>query len=45
MAEHECAHLIVRQLGADSPLGVLSTLDIARALAVEQLRHEVGFAD
>lgn len=43
MAEHECAHLIVRELGADRPLGVLSTLDVARALAVEQVRRAVGF--
>jgi CBS domain-containing protein len=44
MAEHESAHLVVRELGADRPIGVISTLDIARALAVEQLRREVGFA-
>ncbi len=45
MAEHETAHVIVRDAGADRPLGVVSTLDIARALAFEQLRREAGLVD
>ncbi len=44
MAEHETTHLIVCEPGAQRPIGVLSSLDIARALAIEPLRREVGFA-
>jgi CBS domain-containing protein len=35
MAEHGCAHLIVVDPERGEPVGVLSTLDIARSLAVE----------
>jgi CBS domain-containing protein len=44
MAEHESAHLVVREPGADRPVGIVSTLDVARALAVEELLREFGFA-
>lgn len=33
MSEHDVTHLIVVDPGAKTPLGVLSTLDLARALA------------
>jgi crotonyl-CoA carboxylase/reductase len=33
MAEHEVTHLVVRGAGVDEPEGVLSTLDIAHAIA------------
>ncbi len=45
MAEHETTHLVVRATGAHRPLGVISTLDVARALAIEQLRREIGVVD
>ena len=32
MAEHECSHLIVTDPDSGRPLGVLSSLDVARAL-------------
>ena len=32
MCEHECSHLIVTDPDSDRPLGVVSTLDVARAL-------------
>ncbi len=35
MAEHECSHLIVTDEQTRRPLGVVSTLDLARALASE----------
>jgi hypothetical protein len=33
MVEHEVAHLIVVERHSRRPIGVLSTLDVARALA------------
>lgn len=33
MAEHETSHLVVVDPGSDRPVGVLSTLDVARVLA------------
>ena len=33
MAEHEISHLIVAEPHTARPIGVLSTLDVARALA------------
>jgi len=33
MAENQVAHLVVVELGSDRPVGVLSTLDVARAAA------------
>ena len=33
MSEHEVTHLVVVAGGSKQPVGVLSTLDIARALA------------
>jgi len=33
MAEEQVAHLVVVEKGADRPVGVLSTLDVARAAA------------
>ena len=33
MAEQQVAHLVVVERGADRPVGVLSTLDVARAAA------------
>jgi hypothetical protein len=33
MAEHEISHLIVAELHIARPIGVLSTLDVTRALA------------
>ncbi len=44
MAEHESAHLVVVEPDADRPLGVVSTLDIARALAVEELLRNLAIA-
>jgi CBS domain-containing protein len=32
MGEHKCAHLIVTDPGSDRPIGVVSSLDVARAL-------------
>ena len=43
MAEHEVSHLIVIERHTDRPIGVLSTLDIARALAGFPDRHPVSF--
>lgn len=40
MAENETTHLIVAEPGASHPLGVVSTLDIARVLAAEQGRFD-----
>lgn len=42
MAEHEVSHLVVAVEGIDRPLGVLSTLDVARALAIEPGTHDAG---
>jgi predicted transcriptional regulator len=42
MSEHEVSHLVVAVPGAERPLGVLSTLDVARALAVEPGTHDAG---
>lgn len=33
MVEHDVSHLVVVEPGSDRPVGVLSTLDVARALA------------
>jgi len=33
MAEHETSHLVVVELTSDRPVGVISTLDVARVLA------------
>ena len=33
MSEHDVTHLVVVDRGATRPVGILSTLDIARALA------------
>jgi CBS domain-containing protein len=33
MGEHDCAHLIVAAAGSQRPLGVISSLDVARAIA------------
>ena len=44
MAENESAHLVVVEPAADTPLGVVSTLDIARALAVEELLRNLAVA-
>ncbi len=35
MAEHATAHVLVVEEGADEPVGILSALDVARALAPE----------
>jgi CBS domain-containing protein len=32
MSEHECSHLIVTDPDSGRPLGVVSSLDVARAL-------------
>jgi CBS domain-containing protein len=34
MAEHDCAHLMVVAAGRDRPVGIISTLDVARCLAL-----------
>jgi hypothetical protein len=39
MVEHELSHLIVIERTSKRPIGVLSTLDIARALAGFPERH------
>jgi CBS domain-containing protein len=44
MVEHEVSHLIVVDPGSLRPLGVISTLDIARALAGFPERHPAGAA-
>jgi CBS domain-containing protein len=41
MVEHEVSHLIVVEHHSSRPIGVLSTLDIARALAGFPERHPV----
>jgi CBS domain-containing protein len=41
MVEHEVSHLIVVEARSARPVGVLSTLDIARALAGFPERHPV----
>jgi CBS domain-containing protein len=43
MAEHEVSHLIVVEPRTARPIGVLSTLDIVRALAGFPERHPVTF--
>lgn len=42
MAEHETSHLIVVEPTTGSPLGVISSIDIARVLATEQGRFDYG---
>ena len=42
MAENETAHLIVVDNVAGRPIGVLSTLDVARTIATEQGRFDYG---
>lgn len=42
MAENETSHLIVVDTVTGNPLGVVSTIDIARALATEQGRFDYG---
>jgi len=42
MVEHEVSHLIVIERRSRRPIGVVSTLDIARALAAFPERHPVG---
>ena len=43
MVEHELTHLIVVEPHSERPFGVLSTLDVARALAAFPERHPVSF--
>ena len=43
MVEHEASHLIVIEPQSARPIGVLSTLDVARALAGFPERHPVSF--
>ena len=43
MVEHEVSHLIVIERRSTRPIGVISTLDIARALAGFPERHPVSF--
>jgi CBS domain-containing protein len=33
MSEHEIAHLVVVDQGTERPIGILSTLDVARVLS------------
>jgi CBS domain-containing protein len=42
MVEHEVSHLIVVEPRSARPVGVLSTLDIARALAGFPEHHSVS---
>ena len=42
MTEHETSHLLVAVPGAERPVGVISTLDLARTLAVEPGVHDAG---
>ena len=42
MVEHEISHLIVVEPHTARPIGVLSTLDVARALAGFPETHPVG---
>jgi CBS domain-containing protein len=42
MVEHEVSHLIVVEPGSQRPIGVLSTLDVARALAGFPEHHPAG---
>ena len=42
MSENETTHLIVVDPVTGNPLGVLSTIDIARVLAGEQGRFDYG---
>ena len=42
MVEHEASHLVVVEHRSARPIGVLSTLDIARALAGFPERHPAG---
>lgn len=41
MVEHEASHLVVIERRSERPIGVLSTLDVARALAAFPERHPV----
>ena len=43
MVEHELTHVIVIEPHYERPLGVLSTLDVARALAAFPERHPASF--
>lgn len=40
MAEYRTAHLLVAEEGSDEPVGILSALDVARALAAGAEGHE-----
>ncbi len=42
MVEHEVTHVVVIEPRSSRPVGVLSTLDVARALAAFPERHPVG---
>ncbi len=42
MVEHDVSHLIVVEPQLARPIGVLSTLDVARALAGFPERHPAG---
>ena len=42
MVEHEVSHLLVLDPASGRPIGVLSTLDVARALAGFPERHPAG---
>jgi len=42
MVEHDVSHLLVLDPASGRPIGVLSTLDVARALAGFPERHPVG---
>jgi CBS domain-containing protein len=42
MADHETTHLVVIDPATRRPLGVLSTLDVARAIAEQQGRYDAG---
>lgn len=42
MAEHETSHLIVVDPTGGDPLGVVSTIDVARVIATEQGRFDYG---
>ncbi len=43
MIEHEVSHLVVLEPASGRPVGVLSTLDVVRALAGFPERHPVAF--
>jgi CBS domain-containing protein len=42
MSEHETSHLLVAEPNAERPVGVISTLDLARTLAVEPGTLDAG---